>query len=39
MGKIFIEKKEIKFKKKESVVSTTFDVIAGKYVENTQLNR
>jgi len=39
MGKIFIEKKEIKFKVKESVVSTTFDVVDGKYVENTQLNR
>ena len=39
MGKIFIEKKEIKFKVKESVVNTTFDVVDGKYVENTQLNR
>ncbi|MBQ8425106.1 MAG: hypothetical protein IJX17_03680 [Clostridia bacterium] len=39
MGKIFIEKKEIKFKVKESVVSTTFDVVDGKYVENTQLSR
>lgn len=39
MGKIFIEKKEIKFKVKESVVSTSFDLVDGKYVENTQLNR
>lgn len=39
MGKIFIEKKEIKFKVKETVESTSFDVIDGKYVENTQLNR
>lgn len=39
MGKIFIEKKEIKFKVKETVANTTFDVVDGKYVENTQLNR
>lgn len=39
MSKIFIEKKEIKFKVQETVESTTFDVVDGKYVENTQLNR
>jgi len=39
MGKIFIEKKEIKFKVKETVEDTTFDIIDGKYVENTKLNR
>ena len=39
MGKIFIEKKEIKFKVKETVEDTSFDIIDGKYVENTKLNR
>lgn len=39
MGKIFIEKKKIEFKVKETVESTTFDVVDGKYVENTHLNR
>ena len=39
MSKIFIEKKEIKFKVQETVESTSFDVVDGKYVENTHLNR
>ena len=39
MGKIFIEKKEIKFKVQETVEETSFDVVDGKYVENTKLNR
>ena len=39
MSKIFIEKKEIKFKVQETVEDTTFDVVDGKYVENTKLNR
>ena len=39
MGKIFIEKKKIQFKVKETVENTTFDIVDGKYVENTQLNR
>ena len=39
MGKIFIEKNEIKFKVKETVEDTTFDIVDGKYVENTKLNR
>ena len=39
MGKIFIEKKEIKFKVKETVEDTSFDIVDGKYVENTKLNR
>lgn len=39
MSKIFIEKKEIKFKVQETVENTSFDVIDGKYVENTSLNR
>lgn len=39
MSKIFIEKKEIKFKVQESVEETSFDVVDGKYVENTKLNR
>ena len=39
MAKIFIEKKEIKFKVKETVENTTFDVVDGKYVENTTLSR
>lgn len=39
MGKIFIEKKEIKFKVKETVEDTTFDIVDGNYVENTKLNR
>ena len=39
MTKIFIEKKEIKFKVQETVEETSFDIIDGKYVENTKLNR
>lgn len=39
MSKIFIEKKEIKFKVQETVEETSFDVVDGKYVENTKLNR
>ncbi len=39
MSKIFIEKKEIKFKVQETVEESSFDVIDGKYVENTKLNR
>ena len=39
MAKIFIEKKEIKFKVKETVENTSFDVVDGKYVENTTLSR
>ncbi len=39
MSKIFIEKKEIKFKVQETVEETSFDIIDGKYVENTKLNR
>lgn len=39
MAKIFIEKKEIKFKVQESIESTSFDIIDGSYVENTKLNR
>ncbi len=39
MAKIFIEKKEIKFKVKETVEETSFDMVDGKYVENTKLNR
>lgn len=39
MSKIFIEKKEIKFKVQENVESTSFDIVDGKYVENTTLTR
>ena len=39
MAKIFIEKKEIKFKVKETVEETSFDMVDGKYVENTKLTR
>ena len=39
MSKIFIEKKEIKFKVQETVENTSFDIVDGKYVENTSLNR
>lgn len=39
MGKIFIEKKEIKYKVQETVENTSFDIIDGAYVENTKLNR
>lgn len=39
MSKIFIEKKEIKFKVQETVESTSFDIVDGKYVENTKLDR
>lgn len=39
MSKIFIEKKEIKFKVQETVENTSFDIVDGKYVEDTQLNR
>jgi hypothetical protein len=33
MSKIFIEKKEIKFKVQETVEDTSFDVVDGKYRE------
>lgn len=39
MSKIFIEKKEIKFKVQETVENTSFDIVDGKYVENTSLTR
>lgn len=39
MSKIFIEKKEIKFKVQETIEETSFDIVDGKYVENTKLNR
>ncbi len=39
MAKIFIEKKEIKFKINETVEETSFDIVDGKYVENTTLKR
>ena len=39
MAKIFIENKEIKFKVQEQVEQTSFDIIDGKYVENTSLTR
>ncbi len=39
MSKIFIEKKEIKFKVQETVENTSFDIVNGSYVENTKLNR
>ena len=39
MSKIFIEKKEIKFKVQETIENTSFDIQDGKYVENTSLNR
>ena len=39
MSKIFIEKKEIKFKVQETIEDTSFDIVDGKYVENTKLNR
>lgn len=39
MSKIFIEKKEIKFKVQETIENTSFDIVDGKYVENTQLTR
>ncbi len=39
MAKIFIEKKEIKFKVKETVENTAFEIVDGKYVENTTLVR
>lgn len=39
MSKIFIEKKEIKFKIQETIEETSFDMVDGKYVENTKLNR
>ena len=39
MAKIFIEKKEIKYKVKETVEESSFDIIDGEYVENTKLNR
>lgn len=39
MSKIYIEKKEIKFKVKETIENTSFEVVDGKYVENTTLNR
>lgn len=39
MAKIFIEKKEIKFKVQEKVENTSFDIVDGNYVENTSLTR
>ena len=39
MAKIFIEKKEIKYKVQETVEESSFDIIDGEYVENTKLNR
>lgn len=39
MAKIFIEKKEIKFKVQENIESTSFEVVDGSYVEDTKLNR
>ena len=39
MAKIFIEKKEIKYKVKETIEDTSFEIIDGQYVENTKLNR
>lgn len=39
MAKIFIEKKEIKYKVQETVEETSFDIVDGSYVENTKLNR
>ena len=39
MAKIFIEKKEIKYKVQETVEESSFDIVDGKYVENTKLNR
>ena len=39
MAKIFIEKKEIKFRIKETIENTSFDIVDGKYVENTTLSR
>ena len=38
MAKIFIEKKEIKFKIQETIEDTSFDMVDGKYVENTKNN-
>ena len=39
MAKIFIEKKEIKYKVQETVEESSFDIVDGEYVENTKLNR
>ncbi len=39
MSKIFIEKQEIKFKVKETVEDSSFDIVDGKYVETTKLTR
>jgi hypothetical protein len=39
MAKIFIEKKEIKFKVQETVENTSFDIVDGSYVENAHLTR
>lgn len=39
MAKIFIEKKEIKYKVKETIEDTSFEIVDGEYVENTKLNR
>jgi hypothetical protein len=39
MSKIFIEKKEIKFKVQEIVDDTKFEIVDGKYVENATLTR
>ncbi len=39
MGKIFIEKKEIKYKVQETVEDTSFEIINGSYEEVTKLSR
>ncbi len=39
MSKIFIEKKEIKFKVQETIEDTSFDIVDGCYQENTHLTR
>lgn len=39
MSKIFIEKREIKFKVQENIENTSFDIVDGSYVENTTLQR
>ncbi len=39
MGKIFIEKKEIKTRVQETIEDTSFDFEDGKYVETTKLSR
>lgn len=39
MGKIFIEKKEIKYRVQETVEDTSFEIINGSYEEVTKLSR